>query len=876
MGSSLTARYFDFVDQSVYYLTSEMLYLKNQGGKKYRIVDGRRVETGTDQIVYTFETDTELHFPDDTPVKVFIGEEKYDGFVIGCEGFSVMLSLGKDMGDEIPSAELAAELWRLLEELCKRLEETKEAPRSIAVTVACRGKELENAEAITQGRERAIERSQTEPVTIVWGPPGTGKTHTLAEIAIGHIKAGKRVLMVSHSNVSVDGAILKVSELLNGSMPEGAILRCGYPRNPELIDHPALTAFNLALSKNPELNKRRKELISERGRLGEHGRQDKRYVEITKELSLIRALLKEREEAFAEKAKMVATTITKATVDKSLYRSEFDVVLFDEASMAYVPQVVFASHLAKTNFCCFGDHRQLPPIVQSERKDVQEWLSRDIFRHTGITDAVESGHGHPWLVMLYLQRRMHPLISNFVSYHMYGNRLRNHPDLEDLLAPVTDSKPFPGHAAGFVDISGMMSVTSKSMDQSHYNILSAFVSVKLALMADLSAEVGIITPYSAQSRLIRAMQRDIASNYETPPKFSCATVHQFQGSEKDIIIFDAVDCYRIAYPGPLLISRENDTANRLMNVAMTRTKGKFVLVANRSYFFNKLSSPNLMLPKMFEYLERVGGKLAGAELLVTFRRSNARHMSVRREDTNIEPYLADIDNAEDEIRIDIPGSLNQAKWNNISSMFLLALEKAKKRGVKVIIRAENKRGLPQELVPLTIENPFVCNPLTVIDKSVIWFGQPPSDANFISSGNKLKTSFRPVFRFTGSITARLLIALTGMDRISDEEMLGACDGDPDEQSASRFSAYVAEHKRCPVCGSPLKLKKGKSFFLGCGKYPGCKYIERVEPDIVNEYLLGSDLKCPRDGTSLEAKLGRYGVYVRCNGMNMDTYKLDEI
>ena len=66
--------------------------------------------------------------------------------------------------------------------------------------------------------------------------------------------------------------------------------------------------------------------------------------------------------------------------------------------------------------------------------------------------------------------------------------------------------------------------------------------------------MGIVTPYSAQSRLIVAMLRDIQVVDKRWEKVSCATVHQFRGSEKPIIIYDAVDCYRMPYPGTLLTS----------------------------------------------------------------------------------------------------------------------------------------------------------------------------------------------------------------------------------------------------------------------------------------------------------------------------------
>lgn len=41
------------------------------------------------------------------------------------------------------------------------------------------------------------------------------------------------------------------------------------------------------------------------------------------------------------KAKFVATTVSKAVVDSAIRDNQFDVVIFDEASMAYIPQIAF-------------------------------------------------------------------------------------------------------------------------------------------------------------------------------------------------------------------------------------------------------------------------------------------------------------------------------------------------------------------------------------------------------------------------------------------------------------------------------------------------------------------------------------------------------
>ena len=37
---------------------------------------------------------------------------------------------------------------------------------------------------ISRGQDTAVKMSFEQPITFVWGPPGTGKTQTLAKIAL--------------------------------------------------------------------------------------------------------------------------------------------------------------------------------------------------------------------------------------------------------------------------------------------------------------------------------------------------------------------------------------------------------------------------------------------------------------------------------------------------------------------------------------------------------------------------------------------------------------------------------------------------------------------------------------------------------------------
>ena len=57
---------------------------------------------------------------------------------------------------------------------------------------------------------------------------------------------------------------------------------------------------------------------------------------------------------------------------------------------------------------------------------------------------------------------------------------------------------------------------------------------------------------------------------------------------------------------------------------------------------------------------------------------------------------------------------------------------------------------------------YVTTPVTIVDKSIIWFGQPLYAADFISEGEILDTEYFPCVRFEGKYSARLLQAFLEM------------------------------------------------------------------------------------------------------------------
>lgn len=853
-------------------LSAEISFIRMTGGKHILLQEGKRIGRDNGQFVYLLESEDELNYPEGTPVTIWKGQSQISGKILNCEAFSVYLISELDLGAEVEMLNISAEACYLLQSVSERLMDLSLEPSEIAQDLICNGlKEIDYRNSdIAKGQETAVRMSLEQPITFVWGPPGTGKTQTLAKIAWAHIDKGERVLMLSYSNVSVDGAILRVTSLKNDVFP-GQLVRYGFPKDKRISEHPYLSSYNLAINNYPDLLKRRTQLQAEKKRLEKN---DPKLIQVEKELNEIRRELRAAESQCVRNAKFVATTVSKAIVDKEIRNGAFDVVIFDEASMATIPQIAYAAKLARKNFVCMGDFRQLPPIVQSSKESP---LNADIFQYCGITQAVDQGSNHKWLCLLDTQYRMHPEIADFAGRSIYNGLLKSANGMTEKREKTVMAEPFAGRAMEFVDLSGTMSTCIKSSDDSHANVLSAFVTFSLALKAAQTQEVGIITPYHAQSRLLHAMVRDVNELEALPHAIKCATVHQFQGSEEDVIVYDAVDCYRLPFPGALIASTAGRYADRLFNVAMTRSKGKFICVANGSFMRNKGMSENLMFMQMLKSYR------ATAPMIPEIIRPNddleKYYFDFVEKENQVDEFIKDLATARREVRIDIPDSPANSDIN--TTRIAQALAEAQSRGVKVFVRAESKKNLHPTLKYFAVENHYLTDPIALIDKTVTWFGMPESAACFKIEGRTSAINNRPCIRFWGTHTAMILYGLLEMSQVMDQ----AKTVEKDAQGnliTDKLSDYVLAHKKCPVCGKPMQLKKSRNqkYFLSCSGYPSCKHTEFVETEFVEEYFYHKGNKngmlCPRCGCSLEAKISRYGIYVQCCGGKRHKYGLDEI
>ena len=610
-----------FLDTYKEALWEEYRYL-SKANPRIPLFDGKFEYEEKDGWVYSFTLNKELGIPDSTPVCVYSDTSTTtSGSVVYSEGYEIVLKVQKQLNLK-SKIEFTSSVYELLKVLIEKLDEMNYA--NPLVNSLIKGKSFCMAGRPMLGQTTAISMALQNPITIIWGPPGTGKTHTLAEIALKFYEQGKSVLIVSQSNIAVDNAMLKIKQFVKkrklANSIEGKIFRAGYSKIKEVFSIADendfyINARQYVEKNNPERINELKVLTNLRDKETIPAKKK----EITDKIREIRSFIHSKGEELIYKAKILGTTISKATVDNSISDRKFDVVLFDEASMAYVPQIVYACSLSREHFICIGDFRQLPPIVQCNDENI---LNKDIFDFLGIYEAPRTSN-HKWLVMLDEQRRMHPKISGFVKEKVYSNLLRDHPDTYIDRQDIVDKGPIKGYPLAYFDIDQFCcSAQSKEVGKthSHFNFISAYISVLIALQAKKSHQetVAIISPYKNQVNLIKSILLDLHVGQDQG--VHCSTIHQFQGRECNVIIFDTVDAYPMNSIGKML--RQGDSSMRLINVAMTRAEGKFILVGSKS-----LAKGNNILGLLWQYLIQKGKPLPYKSILSDEVHSKVCHLT---------------------------------------------------------------------------------------------------------------------------------------------------------------------------------------------------------------------------------------------------------
>ncbi|MEW5701598.1 MAG: AAA domain-containing protein [Candidatus Zixiibacteriota bacterium] len=259
---------------------------KGQGGSFIRIFNGRFLREVSGLFVYVFHLENFLAVLDEAPAEIEIRGHRYQARVLVARGLEVEIGIEQNCSQFIPEAVLNTNLWYLLKLLRDKYAEVvngnlKSDFRLGEFLFSSRRESERSGEAGARDhgsrspaidpQQRAAESSVGSKLCIIWGPPGTGKTRTIAKAVEAHLHLGRRVLLVSHANNAVDEALCDVAKHLNGSelYEEGKLVRLGTPGSSLSERFPLVRPENIARHQGQPLIEERAALQEEMVRIDE-------------------------------------------------------------------------------------------------------------------------------------------------------------------------------------------------------------------------------------------------------------------------------------------------------------------------------------------------------------------------------------------------------------------------------------------------------------------------------------------------------------------------------------------------------------------------------------------------------------------------------
>lgn len=421
----------------------------------------------------------------------------------------------------------------------------------------------------TDAHNAAIEHD----ISFIWGPPGTGKSFTLAALIASLFRVNSSTLVCCISNVAVDqllNKVIDVMENLDLSLRPGQFLRSGHTVDSRLMQ------LDYLFPSDSETKRIRKRISDLSQKIASIGCDTNKKTLFKEERIDLREALKRRVDSLIGESTIVFSTIANYVLSQSLADKKFENLIIDEASMLSLPYLMaIAGNIAK-RIILVGDPNQLGPIsINPDR------LLRDsIFDYCKVFNSETR---HPALHQLLTQRRSHAYIVNLTNSVFYDGRLQ--PVIKNSPEWVSEG-PLSGKIVKIIN-SCREKNKVKMYGTSRRNFGTCEVVMELLekyykywCENGENISIGIITPYRAQVRLYYAKVRASYGNSEFFNNIRIGTIHTFQGSECDIIFFDLVE--ESSSPVSRLLNDKD--GERLITVALTRARHKLIVVGDTRRF----------------------------------------------------------------------------------------------------------------------------------------------------------------------------------------------------------------------------------------------------------------------------------------------------
>ncbi|EMM78911.1 AAA domain-containing protein [Leptospira santarosai] len=545
-------------------------------------------------------------FQSGAPVQIGKNEDRVRAILVSLHGEKIRVAIeevpewiedGKCFLDLLPDETSYREMFQALDQVASAAKGTRlyvnrelllgyGSPDPVAIRDGDRSRVLGRINpSLNDSQKNAVLHCVlSEDVSIVHGPPGTGKTTTLTEIVNQLVEEGRKILVSAPTHSACDLLVESISA-------KGiSVLRLGHPaRIGEAVLNSTLDYKLFHHSDGKLLNEYRKDVIEisrqakkYKRNFGEKEREERRnlFQEVKELKKTIRSMEKGLIDSLISSHPVIVSTPV-ASSRSVLEGKTFDFCVLDESSQALEP-ASWIPILKSDRVILAGDHKQLPPTLFSDRNSLETTLFEKAAERLEFSNRV---------FLLDTQYRMKDEISSFSSMEFYSNRLKSGRPMSERTSNFPETFPF-GNAFQWIDTAGTDS-EEVSMDDSIINPFEADLEVRLCILLQENnwpeEEITILSPYRAQVRLLSEKLREAGLF-----KVQVSTIDSFQGRENRCILLGFVRSNPEGRSGFLKESRR-------INVGMTRARDLLLCIGDSSTL---LEDP--FLSKLIQFAEEKG------------------------------------------------------------------------------------------------------------------------------------------------------------------------------------------------------------------------------------------------------------------------------
>ena len=394
-----------------------------------------------------------------------------------------------------------------------------------------------------------LKAKQARDFFLLVGPPGTGKTsmalrflveEELVERGERNVECGKGLLLTAYTNRAVD----EICDMLTTAGIDYLRLGNEASCDPRFVGH----------------------LLEQR--LGD------------------RPKLAEIERLIREMPVVVATTSMLQSRPFIFSLKHFSLCIVDEASQLLEPGIVGILTKSIDRFILIGDHKQLPAVVQQQ--DGGDDAARSLFERL-LRQERQAGRTQ-FVGVLHKQGRMHPEVAAFTNELFYQDERITPVPLQHQTAPALDYD-LPSEDAlddllkkervAFFDT---LELKDGKIEELKSDSSAVFIADLLRRIHRFYGErfnpqktVGVIVPYRIEiGRIRKEIER---LGIPELSDISIDTVERYQGSQRDVIIYDFAvsDDSQLEFLTATCFEDNGHVIDRKLNVAMTRARKQLLM-----------------------------------------------------------------------------------------------------------------------------------------------------------------------------------------------------------------------------------------------------------------------------------------------------------